>query len=427
MLLATVLFVIAILHTFLVGYIARAADRFPEGSVLENLLHLLSEIEVVFGFWGAVSIAALAVMTSPSEAVEYLESRNYTEPLFVFVIMVVCATAPILTLAERTMDTLMAASVRLLKLRGYRHDEPIRDLVMFVIVMSVGPLLGSLITEPAAMTVCALILRDRFYRRTVNTKFKYAMTGLLFVNISIGGTLTSFAAPPVLMVANAWGWDTTFMLQFFGWKAVLACFVSAGLTAYSYRRSLMTLTLAQQRRASTSPWWLILIHVAFVALIVMSAHHSVVFVGLFLLFLGVATVTKEYQDDLKLREGLLVAFFLGGLVVLGGPQGWWISPLLLKFEGFVLFAGAAALTAFTDNAAITYLGSLVPDLADAAKYALVAGAVTGGGLTVIANAPNPAGHGILNPSFGKSGMNPILLLRAALIPTVIAAVVFWLL
>ena len=56
-----------------------------------------------------------------------------------------------------------------------------------------------------------------------------------------------------------------------------------------------------------------------------------------------------------------------------------------------LFFGAAALTAITDNAALTYLGSLVEDISDQSKYSLVAGAVAGGGLTVIANAPNPAG------------------------------------
>jgi hypothetical protein len=58
-----------------------------------------------------------------------------------------------------------------------------------------------------------------------------------------------------------------------------------------------------------------------------------------------------------------------------------------------MYFGATALTAITDNAALTYLGSLVEGVSDQLKYALVAGAVSGGGLTVIANAPNPAGAG----------------------------------
>jgi len=86
-----------------------------------------------------------------------------------------------------------------------------------------------------------------------------------------------------------------------------------------------------------------------------------------------------------------------------------------------------ALTAFNDNAAITYLASLVPGLTEEMKFAVVAGAVTGGGLTVIANAPNPAGHSILAPYFGRNGVNPAKLFLAALVPTVILGAAFMLL
>ncbi len=428
MVLATVLFGCAVIHTFLVSYFAKLASRYREGSIQENFFHLLSEVEVVFGLWAAVSVAMLAVMSSPSDAIEYVESRNFTEPLFVFVIMVVCATGPVLDLTKRTMDAINAAALRVVRLTGRKVYSATKDLSLFVVIFAVGPLLGSLITEPAAMTVCALMLVERFYSRTDSLPLKYAMTGLLFVNISIGGTLTSFAAPPVLMVAHAWGWDSLFMLQNFGWKAVLACFVSTLITAYIYRKELMSLKAEKvSSRKTRFPWWLTAAHLVFVGIIIVTSHHAAVFVGLFLLFLGFTVVTKEYQDELRLREGLLVAFFLGGLVVLGGPQGWWISPLLLKYEGLTLFLGATGLTAIADNAAITYLGSLVSDLSDSSKYALVAGAVTGGGLTVIANAPNPAGYGILSSSFGKSGISPIGLIKAALLPTAIAAAAYWLL
>src|SRR3546814_11932794 len=81
----------------------------------------------------------------------------------------------------------------------------------------------------------------------------------------------------------------------------------------------------------------------------------------------------------------MVGFFLAGLVVLGGLQKWWLQDLLGGLEPTVLFWGATALTAITDNAALTYLGSLVEGASPAWHYMLVAGAVTGGGLTVIAN------------------------------------------
>jgi len=87
--------------------------------------------------------------------------------------------------------------------------------------------------------------------------------------------------------------------------------------------------------------------------------------------------------------------------------------------------GATILTAFTDNAALTYLGSLVEGLSDAFKYALVAGAVTGGGLTIIANAPNPAGAAILRPHLEEQTLHPFRLFLAALPPTITAALWFW--
>ena len=149
--------------------------------------------------------------------------------------------------------------------------------------------------------------------------------------------------------------------------------------------------------------------------------------GLFLFFLGYTEAYPHYQDPLLLREGLLVAFFLAGLVVLGGQQKWWLQPLLASLNADALFFGSTALTAITDNAALTYLGSLVDGISDTAKYALVAGAVTGGGLTVIANAPNPAAFAILGIGFDEQTINPLILFFWALPPTAVASICFWLL
>lgn len=411
---ATVLFVVAILHTFLVKKFAEISHRYPEGSMGENFFHLLAEIEVVFGFWAGVFVVFLAVTLSPQGAIEYVESRNYTEPVFVFVIMAVCATRPVLNFAARVLGGI----ARLIP--GHR------DFSEFLVIFIVGPLIGSFITEPAAMTVCALMALQKFFLRTENVTFKYAMLGLLFVNISIGGTLTSYAAPPVLMVAQTWNWDTVFMFTNFGWKAALACLVSTSFVAWRFRSDLLNLKpLSRNTENKPTPLGVDLVHLLFVALIVLTAHHMSVFLGIFLFFIGVVAVTKEYQAELKLKESLLVGFFLAGLVVLGGLQGWWLKPVLASLSSVPLYLGAAGLTAFTDNAALTYLGSLVPDLSETSKYALVAGAVAGGGLTVIANAPNPAGFGILNKSFGESGISPLGLLGGALPPTIVALVFFW--
>lgn len=146
--------------------------------------------------------------------------------------------------------------------------------------------------------------------------------------------------------------------------------------------------------------------------------------SLFLLFLGVTYAYQQYQDRLMLREGLLVAFFLGGLVILGGQQAWWLKDIIQSLTNAQAFFGAIGLGAFTDNAAITYLGSLIDGLSDEFKYYLVAGAVTGGGLTVIANAPNPAGVAILKNHFEDGAVDPRYLFLGAIFPTIVASICF---
>ena len=176
--------------------------------------------------------------------------------------------------------------------------------------------------------------------------------------------------------------------------------------------------------APRMPRLVALIHLGFLAAVVLLAHHPVLFLGLFLLFLGFTQAYQRYQDPLILKEGLLVGFFLAGLVVLGGMQQWWLQPLVSSLGPTALFFGALGLTAITDNAALTYLGSLISGLAAHDKYMLVAGAVAGGGLTVIANAPNPAGVSLLRRGFNDESIGAVGLFLGALAPTAVAAALF---
>ncbi|HYG35870.1 MAG TPA: putative Na+/H+ antiporter [Clostridia bacterium] len=415
--LATILFALAVLHTFCVKRFAHWAHQFPPGSVRANLFHFLAETEVVFGLWAATLFLGIAALKhSFHDAIAYIESLNFTEPKFVFVIMVVAATRPVVKLAEALISLVS------------RIIPAPESLAFYIAALALGPLLGSFITEPAAMTLLALLLKRRYFDRGISRKLAYATLGLLFVNVSIGGTLTHFAAPPVLMVAAKWNWDFSFMLGHFGWRAAATSIVSTGLVAALFWRELSRLEVARDEHRRT-PAWLTMLHVAFLALVVAFAHHPDIFFGVFVLFLGLVTATREYQDALKLREGLLVGFFLAGLVTLGSLQAYWLKPLIQSLGGNALFYGATALTAITDNAALTYLGSLVEGISEELKYALVAGAVAGGGLTVIANAPNPAGVGILQSAkvFGNEGISPIGLFLGALPPTLVAILFFWLL
>ena len=410
---AVTIFAIALLHTFSTRYFQALAHAQPNHA---GLWHLLGEVEVVFGFWAAVLLVFLVTHSGTGHALHYLESRNFTEPAFVFVIMVIAASRPIIDLAGALLHLIS----RVLPLA--------RPVAYYFTLLSVGPLLGSFITEPAAMTLAALLLRERFFSRNAPASFMYATVGVLFVNISIGGTLTPYAAPPVLMVADKWGLDLVTMLKTFGWKAALAVLVNAAAAALAYRTFLgQQPTITPALAKLDVPRWVIAVHLAFLAAVVIFSHHAIVFLALFLFFLGFAEAYRRYQTRLMIREGLMVAFFLAGLVVLGGQQKWWLQPLLADMGPTTLYFGATLLTAITDNAALTYLGSLVDGVSDAFKYSMVAGAVTGGGLTVIANAPNPAGYAILKDSFEDGCISALGLLAAATPPTLVAIAAFQLL
>jgi hypothetical protein len=535
-LVATVIFFIAILHTFLTSRFMAIAhrwsrihrERIARGladrhsvHIGAELFHFLGEIEVVFGLWAAVLTWAIFLFYDWNTLHVYITQRvNFTEPMFVVAIMTLAATRPILKLAE----TAMALLARLLggSLKAW-----------WLTLLTLGPLLGSLITEPAAMTICALLLARKFYDLSPSNAFKYATLGLLFVNISVGGTLSHFAAPPVLMVAGPWKWDMAYMVTHFGWKAILGIGLSNAVYFFAFRRELADLEKAfsmvslkdaiqrtyirrgdiepefdrmgqtlgdelglreavesryarlkqrimnklwekyqddarvrridpdlaraaydlrfeeikrqnlrryfpgllpedQQPRYRDPEWdnrddpvpaWVIVIHVIFMAWTIVNAHDPAIFVPGVLFFLGFSQVSAPFQNRIDLKPPLLVGFFLGGLVIHGGVQGWWIAPVLGALSDIPLMLSATVLTAFNDNAAITFLSTLVPDLTENLKYAVVVGAVSGGGLTIIANAPNPAGQSILKRYF-KNGISPLLLLAAALTPTAIMLACF---
>jgi hypothetical protein len=404
-----VLFIVALLHTFSTHLFEVLAHRHPRHA---GLFHLLGEVEVVFGFWAFVLMAFMAMVEGSKAALDYAESRHYSEPLFVFVVMVVAASRPVLE-AVRALVRVLA---RLAPVRS--------EVAQAWLALALAPLAGSLITEPAAMTLAALLLAPTVFRQGMPEWLKYGALGVLFVNVSIGGTLTSYAAPPVLMVAGTWGWDSAYMLLHFGWRAAIAVLLNATVVTFLLRSHLRQIDTSIDGETVRVPPLVSLIHLGFLAAVVLLAHHPVVFIGLFLLFLGFTQAYERYQSPLILKEGLLVGFFLAGLVVLGGMQQWWLQPIVSSLGPTALFFGALGLTAVTDNAALTYLGSLITGLSGHEKYMLVAGAVGGGGLTVIANAPNPAGAALLRQGFANESIGAVWLFLGALGPTCAAAIMF---
>lgn len=455
---ATIIFLCAIFHTFLSGFFIEMAHRHEKEhkekikklgltgdakphddakdhvSFKANLFHFLGEVEAIFGIW-VIALAGAVVwffgiqgegLGAGFKQLELYIGKdvNFTEPLFVVIIMAIAATRPVVRFAEAMVD-------KVAKLFG---GTP---AAWWLSALTITPILGSFITEPAAMTIAAMLLAKKFFDLNPSNKFAYATLGLLFVNISVGGTLTHFAAPPVLMIANKWHFGMDFMFLNFGWKAVVGIVISNVLYFSIFKKEFATMGRKESRdmhvplrwveREDPIPAWITVVHLLFLAFTVLTAHYQMVFIFGFLFFIGFTQATGHHQNDVNMKSPILVGFFLAGLVIHGGCQGWWISVLLTSIDNeWLLMIGSTVLTAFNDNAAITYLASQAPGLPIASKYAVLAGAVTGGGLTVIANAPNPAGQSVLGHYF-KGGVSPMGLVKAAIIPTIIMGACFMLL
>jgi hypothetical protein len=412
---ATFLFFIALIHCFTVTVFAKFAHRFEKGSAGEAFFHLLSEVEIVFGFWAFIFLVFWFLVDGSQAVIQHQESLNMTEPLFIFCIMILASTRPIVTLARGAILSLTGFIGRLVPMNP--------RLIQFYCLMLFGPILGSFITEPAAITLVALLLY-RMIDPKISEKFLYGILALLFVNISVGGGLTHFAAPPILIVAGTWGWGLKDVFTNLGEPVLLAVTLNTTLFTYFFRKRIVSELNLIEADQYPMPVWVTLSHILFLILLVMTAHHPQVFMGLFLIFIGLTTVTKNYQDGLKFKEGLLVAFFLAGLIVFGPFQRWWLEPIITAMSEKALYFAATALTGVTDNAALTYLGSQVPTLTEASKWALVSGAISGGGLSILANAPNPAGFSILSSRFPNGALNALKLFLAALPLTMIVVISF---
>ena len=422
-----IIFACAIIHTLFANQFTKIAHKLEEfheartendreespKSFWAEIFHFLGEVEVVFGIWVIPLFILMIFFYNWDTAVNYIDTRVFIEPLFVVVIMCLTSTRPVVELAEgllqRVSNVLGGSTV-----------------AWWLSILTIGPLLGSFITEAGAMTLSAIMLGHRFYDTNPSKKLAYGTLGLLFVNISVGGILTNFAAPPVLIISHCWNWSSYYMLTQFGWKAVLGILASNAFYYFVFRKELHALPRTDGRKQDKKPvpFWITLVHIVFIVWMVMFEHDTPVFIGSFLLFLGFHQATSYHQYELSLKRPILVGFFLAGLVIHGGLQGWWIIPLMNNLSTDQAMGVGAILTAFNDNAAVTYLSSLIPDLSLAMKEAIVSGVIVGGGLTVIANAPNPAGQMLLRRYF-EYGISPINLFSAAFFPTLIMYAIFY--
>lgn len=433
-LVALIIFILAIIHTLCVYKVhewarklelsqrARRPGKKKEKSLTVQALFFLSEVEVVFALW-AIPLFLLIIATYGwTIGLDYVNTRDYTEPLFVVVILAMASTRPIIHIAEWMIQWVA---------RGLGGSLS----AWWFVLLTLGPLLGSFITEAAAMALCALLLSRQFYEYHPSPKLAYATLALLFVNISVGGVLTDFASPAVLVLAHCWKWSIADMFFDFGWKAALGIFFSNLLYWFFFRKELehlgirrkavKILTSYSSKLADKSiPIWVTAVHILFMVWVVCVSHYPAIFVASFLFFIAFHQATRSYQYSMHLTRPLMIGLFLAGLVIHGGLQGWWVVSILHGLSPLAVMGVAIALTGFNDNTMISYLSTLIPNWGDIFEYAVFTGVLAGGGLTVIANAPNPAGYAILKKHFHK-GIRPLNLLLFALTPTIILYAVFY--
>lgn len=430
-LISLAIFALSIIHTLCVykihGWARRVESRQGPKSKREGrtfgvqMLYFLSEVEIVFALWAIPLFIFIMIFYGWTVGLEYMNTRNYTEPLFIVVILAMASTRPIVQSAEKVIHWFAQC------LGGSLS-------AWWFVLLTIGPLLGSFITEAAAMALCAFLLSHQFYTYHPSKKLAYATIGLLFVNVSVGGILTDFASPAVLLLAHCWSWSMADMFFDFGWKAMLGIVLSNSVYWLYFRNELRHMNVRRKaieildtyalKNEAPIPAWIIAIHVLVMGWIVAISHYPAICIASFLFFIGFHQATKLHQHPIRLSRPLLTGLFLAGLLIHGGLQGWWVVWLLEGLNPLSVMGVAIALTGFNDNAGISYLSTLVPNWGEAYKYAVFTGVVAGGGLTVIANAPNPAGYAILKKHFDK-GIQPLKLLAAAFIPTMILYAIFY--
>ncbi|KRH78642.1 hypothetical protein FERRO_16340 [Ferrovum sp. JA12] len=396
--------VLTLLHSLLASYFLLLEKFFPRQ---KRLLHALTEIEIIFPLWAVILCCIIFFKEGTSSLIDYIESLHFTEALFIIAIMTVAGTQPILIVIEN----FLIGAVKKLPFKP--------AITIFCITLTVLPLLGSFITEPAAMTVAVLLLKQTIFSKIHSEKLKYAILAILLVNISIGGALTPFAAPPILMVAEAWQWNLSFMFSHFALNILFIVCLNTLVGLGLFFKEIDQIKYSFSLTARAVNPFIVLTHILFIVVIMVFSHSPLIFLGLLVLFIAFTQFFSIHQTPLLLKESALVGLFLASLIVIESKQSGWLSPIISSMKYYQVYVGSALITAVTDNAALTYLGTLLPNPPENFKLALVKGAIAGGGLTLIANAPNPIAGKFLKPYFVHHRILAKELFKSALVPTLI--------
>ena len=418
---STLIFALSIVHVFFTPTIFKAAlalqkkQKHHEWQVTIETLLLLSEIELVFGLWLIPLFGGYALFYSWSESLGYLTSRDYTEALYMVVIVLIVSASPLITFGEKVLE----------KIARLGKDSPTS---WWWVILCLGPLSSMLLKEPGAMALLAVLLGRKFYHFRPSNAFKYVTLALLFLNVALSGLLSSFSSRSLYLLTSKRELSTYYMLRTFGWKALLGILLITSVAYLVFRKEFRKfpgrVPALERGERKKVPLWVTLGHLLFAASVAYVGNQGPLLVLLGLCFLGFYKITAIYQHTHVIKQAFFVGFFFAALLILGELQGWWIREIFPHLEALGTEVATLILSAFIDNAVVIYLVPDIFSLTDPRFYAAVVGSIAAGGLTVIANVPNPIGYTLLSPYF-KRKISGIGLFTAALIPTLLIFLLFW--
>lgn len=398
----------------------------PHTSTVARLVHVLAEGEGGPPIWTLILFVIGIILIGYENMKGYLESVNIAEPMFVGGMVLVASTKPVLDASERII-MFLAQKLPLPGLLGF-----------FAVTLTLGPLLGSFITEPAAMVVVVSLVMRQVKGRHLTRRFLYLLLGVICTNVSVGGALTPIAAPAIVVIADSVGWDIAFTMQNFGPKAILTVLTTTTVVVIiPYWRTLAGMDFhagmngngdfhkhdLPENKAAWKKALALSINVGIIGLMIVFSHTPVMMLLTLFLFYIFHDVFHAYHSPMKFMDGFRVAAFLYGILALGTLQRWWIEPLIHELDDGTLYFSIAGLTTIMDNALLTYLVSLVEGIEQSLLILIVWAALAAGGALLPANAPNPIAKVEMQTIFPNQEPSMVQWFINALPSTIIALVI----
>ncbi len=383
--------------------------------LFSELYRFVSKVEIVFVLWAVPLFFWFLYTEGYRVTMAYFNSRNYNSAMFIVVIFLLLESRPIVYFAERLLSSIARIGKTSPKSWWWT-------------LMIATPLLTFLLKESGAMIIGATLLVRHFYAFSPSSRFAYATLGLLFSNISIGGLSSSISSRAMFVILPSLKWGHKFVFQYFAWKATLAILVSTTVCYLIFRKefdTFPTTVLNRDFKGERVPWWIICIHIILVWIVVWSRYTPLFIVAILLFYIGFQRFTIFYQSPLNIPKACLVGLFYAGMVIFGDLQEWWVLGIMHGMSDFGYMISSYMLSIFLDNALVNYLVHNLPVATDCYLYLVITGCMAAGGLTLLANMPNIIGYLLLRPAFRDSSISQGKLFLAALGPSFISLIVFW--